>query len=469
MQGAKTKKGGLREQDVTRLKVDELTPLSPEVISRQATINIGTIGHVAHGKSTVVKAISGVQTVRFKNELERNITIKLGYANAKIYRAKDPRVPRPACYVAYGSAKEDSPACHVPGFEGTEMELVRHVSFVDCPGHDILMATMLNGAAVMDGALLLIAANESCPQPQTSEHLAAVEIMRLQHIIILQNKIDLINESAAQNQHEAIQAFIQGTIAHGAPVVPISAQLKYNVDAVCEYIVKKIPVPVRDFVSAPQMIVIRSFDVNKPGSEVEELKGGVAGGSILQGVLKMGQEIEVRPGIVTKDAEGRTQCTPIYSRIVSLFAEQNTLQYAVPGGLIGVGTTVDPTLTRADRLVGQVLGEVGALPDVFTELEINFFLLRRLLGVRTQGDQKQGKVTKLSKNEVLMLNIGSMCTGARVVAVKHDLAKLQLTSPVCTKIKEKIALSRRVEKHWRLIGWGQIQSGQKMDLQGKPN
>ena len=86
----------------------------------------------------------------------------------------------------------------------------------------------------------------------------------------------------AQNQHEAITAFIQGTIAEGAPIVPISAQLKYNVDAVCEYIVKKIPVPHRDFVSPPQMIVIRSFDVNKPGSEVEDLKGGVAGGSILQ-------------------------------------------------------------------------------------------------------------------------------------------------------------------------------------------
>ena len=75
---------------------------------------------------------------------------------------------RPACYKAYGSSKEDAPACDVPGFEGTPMELLRHVSFVDCPGHDILMATMLNGAAVMDGAFLLIAANEACPQPQTS-------------------------------------------------------------------------------------------------------------------------------------------------------------------------------------------------------------------------------------------------------------------------------------------------------------
>ena len=175
-----------QQQDLATLDVTKLTPLSPEVISRQATINIGegklalelcaegrqeidgdsppatalalslprplspsfsltlstphpprstgTIGHVAHGKSTVVKAISGVQTVRFKNELERNITIKLGYANAKIYKAADPSCPRPRCYRAYGSSKEDSPACDAPGFEGTRMELLRHVSFVDCPG-----------------------------------------------------------------------------------------------------------------------------------------------------------------------------------------------------------------------------------------------------------------------------------------------------------------------------------------------
>ena len=455
---------GLAVQDLSTLDVSKLTPLSPEVISRQATVNIGTIGHVAHGKSTVVRAISGVQTVRFKNELERNITIKLGYANAKIYRCDDDACPRPQTFRAYGSSKEDAPLCEVPGFEDRRMRLLRHVSFVDCPGHDILMATMLNGAAVMDGALLLIAGNETCPQPQTSEHLAAVEIMQLSHIIILQNKIDLVQESSALNQYEAIQRFIQGTIADGAPVVPISAQLKYNVDVVCEYIVSKIPVPVRDFTSPPNMIVIRSFDVNKPGSDVDDIQGGVAGGSILQGVLRNGQEIEVRPGIVSKDKEGKLKCFPIFSRIVSLFAEANQLQYAVPGGLIGVGTTVDPTLTRADRLVGQVLGEVGHLPEVFVELEINFFLLRRLLGVRTQSGEKQGKVSKLSKSEVLMLNIGSMCTGARVFAVKGDLAKLQLTSPVCTKEGEKVALSRRVDKHWRLIGWGQIQKGTALEM-----
>ncbi|KAJ3349508.1 hypothetical protein GGF32_005597 [Allomyces javanicus] len=441
----------------TTIDVTKLHPLSPEVIENQATINIGTIGHVAHGKSTVVKAISGVQTVRFKNELERNITIKLGYANAKIYKCDNDECHRPGCYKSYRSDKAPSFPCEREGCPGT-MRLLRHVSFVDCPGHDILMATMLNGAAVMDAALLLIAGNESCPQPQTREHLAAIEIMKLKHIIILQNKIDLIKESAAKEQHEAILKFVQGTVADGAPIVPISAQLKYNVDAVNEYIVKNIPIPVRDFASSPRLIVIRSFDVNKPGAEVNDLKGGVAGGSILCGVLKLGDEIEIRPGIVSMDAEGRIQCKPIFSKVVSLFTESNTLQFAVPGGLIGVGTKVDPTLCRADRLVGQVLGSVGQLPQIYTELEINYFLLRRLLGVKSD-DKKQTKVQKLAKGEVLMVNIGSTSTGGRVVSVKADMAKIQLTSPACTEIGEKIALSRRIEKHWRLIGWGKIKRG----------
>jgi translation initiation factor 2 subunit 3 len=394
------------------------------------------------------------QTVRFKNELERNITIKLGYANAKIYQCKDPECPRPGNFLTRGSSTED-----VVTVGKWNYELVRHVSFVDCPGHDILMATMLNGAAVMDAALLLIAGNEPCPQPQTSEHLAAVEIMKLQHIIILQNKIDLVKEAAALQQHEDIKAFVKGTVADSAPIVPISAQLRYNIDVVAEYITNHIPVPVRNFTEAPKMIVIRSFDVNKPGEEAQDLRGGVAGGSILQGVLKLGQEVEIRPGIISRGANGSVKCVPLFSRIVSLFAEQNDLQYAVPGGLIGVGTLIDPTLTRADRLVGQVLGSVGALPQIYTEIEVSYYLLRRLLGVKTAEGEKQGKVQKLAKGEILMVNIGSTSTGGRIQAVRADLAKIALTAPVCTAENEKIALSRRVDKHWRLIGWGEIRRG----------
>lgn len=307
----------------------------------------------------------------------------------------------------------------------------------------------------MDAALLLIAGNESCPQPQTSEHLAAIEIMKLENIIILQNKVDLMREEVTQQHYESILKFIRGTVAEKSPVVPISAQLKVNVDAVLDAIVHTIPVPVRDLSLEPRMIVIRSFDVNKPGAEIDDLKGGVAGGSILHGVLKLGDEIEIRPGIVSRDNSGALKCTPLFSKVISLNSEGNDLKYAVPGGLIGVGTQIDPTLCRADRLVGFVLGLKGKLPDIYSEIEINFYLLRRLLGVKT-ADGKQAKVAKLAKNEVIMVNIGSTSTGAKVAAIKNDAAKLVLTSPVCTDIGEKVALSRRIDKHWRLIGWATI-------------
>ncbi|OEH75923.1 eukaryotic translation initiation factor 2 gamma [Cyclospora cayetanensis] len=446
------RRGGRFMMDLSTLDVSKLTPLSPEVISRQATINFGTIGHVAHGKSTVVRAVSGVQTVRFKHEKERNITIKLGYANAKIYKCTNPDCPPPECYWSYGSSKEDDPPCLRPGC-GAKMKLMRdsvfgeegregvvlgsmpHVSFVDCPGHDILMATMLNGAAVMDAALLLIAGNESCPQPQTSEHLAAVEIMRLQHIIILQNKVELIKESQALQQQQEIKQFVAGTAADKAPIIPISAVLKYNIDVLCELICTLVPVPHRDFSRPPQLIIIRSFDVNKPGEEAEKLQGGVAGGSISEGLLRVDDEIEIRPGIISKDNSGVIQCRPIASRIISLFAEENPLQFAVPGGLIGVGTRVDPTLTRADRLVGQVLGHPGKLPDCYIEIDVNYYLLRRLLGVKSQEGEKSTKVSKLKKGEFVMVNVGSTSVGARIAGIKPEVAKLELTGPVCTRVR----------------------------------
>lgn len=452
---------GLAVQDLKTIDISKLTPLTPEVISRQATMNVGTIGHVAHGKSTVVKGLSGIHTVKFKQEKERNITIKLGYANAKIYKHDDPSVERPKCYCSFGSATPDV----VPAEGGGNWRLVRHLSFVDCPGHDILMATMLNGAAVMDAALLLIAGNESCPQPQTSEHLAAVEIMRLKHIIILQNKVELIKEQQAQAQYEEIKKFVAGTAADSSPIIPLSAVLRYNLEVVCEYLCTQVPIPPRDFLSNPKMIIIRSFDCNKPGEEVQALKGGVAGGSILQGVLKMGDEIEIRPGLVSKSEGGDFICKPIRSRVISLAAEHNALQLAVPGGLIGVGTKIDPTLTRGDLLVGHVLGHPHKLPDIFIEITVKYYLLRRLLGVKTEGDAKAGKVAKLKKAEILMVNIGSTAAGGRILGFTKtdESAKIVLTNPVCTQEGDKVALSRRIEKNWRLIGWGTIVKGTTVD------
>ncbi|KAG1778261.1 hypothetical protein EV702DRAFT_1267813 [Suillus placidus] len=272
---------------------------------------------------------------------------------------------------------------------------IRNVSFMDCPGHDILMATMLNGAAVMDTALLLIAGNETCPRPQTSEHLAAVEIMK--------NKVDLIKKAQALELQKSIAAFVKGTVTESSPIVPISAQLKYNMDAVNKYIVKRIPIPVRDFVSDPRLIVIRSFDVNKPGAEVDDLKDGVSGGSFLTGVLRLGQEVEIRPEIVTKDTQGRNGCKPISSRIVSLHVENKHLRRA------DRCRDQDRSYTTSMQSGSTRWSNAGCgreAPEVLHRL----FLLRRLLGVRTE-DKKQTKVSKLAKNELLLINIGSTSTG----------------------------------------------------------
>lgn len=321
------------------------------------------------------------------------------------------------------------------------------------------MATMLTGAAVMNGALLLIAGNESCPQPQTGEHLAALEIIGVdpKNIVILQNKMDLVRESEAVDHAQQIRKFVEGSIAGQAPIIPVSAQLKFNIDAVVMALAKIDP-PKYDFSADPRMVVIRSFDVNKPGSTVDELKGGVAGGSILQGVFKIGQEVEIRPGLITRDEKGETRCRPLRSRIVSLLAEKNHLQFAVPGGLIGVGTLVDPALCRADRLLGMVMSGVGQGPSIYTEIKADVHLLRRLLGVKTD-DSKKAKVSKVAVGETLFVNIGASQTGGRILAIKKDEVSLALTTPACCEPGEKIALSRRIDKHWRLIGWGKVKAG----------
>lgn len=396
--------------------------------------------------------------MKTKQEKVRNITIELGYANAKIYKC--PACPAPDCYASYGSDKEDEAECQKCK---AKMALVRHVSFVDCPGHEIYMATMVAGAAVMDAAFLLIAANVSCPQPQTSEHLAAVEIMKLKHIIILQNKVDLIVSQPAsiRENFEQIKAFISPSIAKNSPIIPVSAQFKLNIDALVQHIAEYIPVPIREMASKPQMIVIRSFDVNKPGFEIDELKGGVAGGSILRGTLRVGDRIEIRPGQVIKDSRtGALTCKPIHSKIITLLSEANPLLYAIPGGLIAVGTTIDPALTRQNKLVGNIIGYPDQLSEVYDSIEIKFSLLNRLVGVKAEA-HSTSEIDKLKTGETLLLNIGSTSTGGTVIAtvLKQSLVRVALQNPVCSGIGEKVSISRKIDKNYRLIGWGSISSG----------
>ncbi|KAF7683024.1 Eukaryotic translation initiation factor 2 subunit gamma [Astathelohania contejeani] len=425
-----------------------------ETIKNQATINIGTIGHVAHGKSTLVHAISGINTVRFRTELERNITIKLGYANAKIYQCIGGLCKRPGCYTSLGSDGPFEMPCINEGCSGT-MRLVRHVSFVDCPGHDVLMATMLNGTAIMDAAILLVAANEPCPQPQTQEHLFAVEIMGLDNLVVVQNKIDLITREQALEQCDQILDLLKHTRASKAPIVPASSQKCINIDAVLDFIVNTIPQPERHFEEPPRMVVIRSFDVNRPGCRLDEVCGGVIGGSLVTGVLKVGDEIEIRPGTVTRNC-GKIICKPFVTRITSLKAEKNLLTQAVPGGLIGVGTNMDPVFCRGDRLVGQVMGLKGKLPGIYTVIEVEYKLFKQ---ITVNSRQKEREVEELEMDEQVLLNIGSTTTGGIITDLREEKCVFKLIKPSCCEVGERIAISRKVGGNWRLIGYGKVKGG----------
>lgn len=421
-----------------------------DIQNRQPTINIGAIGHVAHGKSTLVYKLTGVKTAQHSADIGSNMTIRLGYANAKIYKCDE--CPKPRCYKAYGSSQKGNPKCPEEGCTA-RMSLVRHLSFVDCPGHEVLMATMLNATAIMDAAMLVISAKEPCPRPQTAEHLAAADLIGLKHFVTVQNKLDLVDLASARQHADDVRKFVAGTSAENSPLVPMAAVYGVNVDVLCQYLVEKIPHPVRAFDRPARMQAIRSFDVNKPGTPFEELKGAVLGGSLEQGTLRVGQTIEIRPGVVRRNEQGKLICQPLVSQVMSLSSEKTRLDFAVPGGLIGVGTNIDPSLAKSDGMVGQVLGAAGTLPDVYQDLTLEYKMLRRLV-----GSASAAKVQRLKAGEAVMLHVGSSTTTATVTAVdptQHTL-QLHLALPVCADKGQKVAFSRNVDRQWRLVGWGTL-------------
>ncbi len=165
------------------------------------------------------------------------------------------------------------------------------------------MTTMLAGASLMDGAVLVIAANEGVMPPQTREHLMALQIVGNRNIVIALNKIELVDREKVMERYQEIKEFVKGTVAENAPpIIPISALHGANVDVLLAAIEEFILTPKRDPNKPPKMLVLRSFDVNKPGTPPEKLVGGVIGGSIVQGKLRVGDEIEIRPGVPLRGA-----------------------------------------------------------------------------------------------------------------------------------------------------------------------
>jgi translation initiation factor 2 subunit 3 len=405
---------------------------------KQPSVNIGIVGHVDHGKTTLVSALSGVWTDKHSEEIKRGISIRLGYADATFMKC--PKCPHPDSYTVAKKCEH----C------GTNAEPVRTISFVDSPGHETLMATMLSGAAIMNGAVLVIAANEQCPQPQTKEHLMALDIIGINNIVIVQNKIDLVSKDDVIENYHQILDFVKGTVAEGAPVIPISAQQSVNMDILIQAIEEHIPAPEQILDKPARMLIARSFDVNKPGSKPGKITGGVIGGTLSLGTLKSGDNIEIRPGRKVESG-GTVRWESILTTIINIMAGSEKVEEATPGGLVGVGTKLDPSITKSDSLVGQVAGKPETLPPTRDK-----FLMKVRLLERVVGSADELVIEPIRSNEPLMLNIGTATTVGVATSVRKDIVEVKLKRPVCADFEDNVAISRRVGARWRLIGSGII-------------
>jgi translation initiation factor 2 subunit 3 len=405
----------------------------------QPEVNIGLVGHVDHGKTTLTQALSGVWTDTHSEERRRGISIKLGYADTAFYKTETGQ------YYATGRRPE--------GGKDVDSELQRVVSFVDAPGHETLMAIMITGASIMDGAMLMVAANETCPQPQTREHLMALEIAGIKNIVIVQNKIDLVTEERAMESYKEIKDFLEGTIAHNAPVIPVSAHHDVNLDILIEAIEQTIPTPDRQEDERAVMHIARSFDVNRPGTRPAKLTGGVIGGSIVEGTFREGDEIIIGPGRKIEQGN-KTRWEPIETTITSMQGGGGKRDIMMAGGLCGLGTLLDPSITTADNLSGQVLAKKGELPTIRTECSISVELMAAMVSGDGEGADK---IYPLRNNEMLMVNVATSTSVGVVKGAEKGKATLHLRLPICADEGQRVSLSRRVGARWRLIGHGTIQ------------
>ena len=392
-------------------------------IENLPAINVGIFGHIDHGKTTLVKQLTGKWTDTHSEELKRGITIKLGYADL-IIRKDGSR---------YNKEK------------GTP---VRYVSIIDVPGHEMLMVTMLSGAAITDCAILVIAANEGI-KPQTREHLIALQTKKIQNIIVVQNKIDLVTKEQALKSYQEIKEFLKGSLAENAPIIPVSAQQGINIELIYEQLAQ-VPVPTRDKESKPMFVIARSFDINKPGTTIEELKGAVLGGTLKKGVIKEGDEIDIKPGIMSKKGN-QSEYRTVRTKIASIYKGSYKIKEAAPGGSLAFQTELDPSLGQADNLSGNVAGMKGTLPEIMRSINIKFNLFKEVIGI-----QEKKIVEPIKIGETLLLSINTGITVGSIKRLKGNQMEVVLRIPVVNLKGENVGIARNVAGHWRLVGYGEI-------------
>ncbi len=390
---------------------------------KEDIINIGIFGHIDHGKTSLLKQLSGKWTDTHSEEIKRGITIKLGYADATIYNDK-------------GNFNIEKNGI-----------AVRQVSYIDCPGHEMLMATTLSGATLIDAAILVIAANEGI-KPQTREHLMALKAKKISKIIVVQNKIDLVSKEQALKNYQDIKNFL-GKDFQNSQIIPVSTLQSVNISEILKAI-SEIPIPDRKVSEMPIFIVARSFDINKPGTSPKELHGAVLGGSLIQGKLKVGDEIELKPGrIITEN--NQKKYLPTKTKILSLFKGSVKVQELIPGGSMSIETELDMVLGKNDALAGNIVSLEGKLPEPTSTLKLKYSLFPEVFGLAGHL-----KVENIKKSEVLMLSVNTSITGGTVSSENQNEISLYLKVPAIIFKGDNVGIARNLAGHWRLIGYGEV-------------
>jgi len=387
------------------------------------TINIGIFGHIDHGKTTLLQKLSGKWADTHSEEIKRGITIKLGYADIIIYKDKD----------EYNISKKGTP--------------IRHVSFVDSPGHEMLMATTLSGAALIDAAILVVAANEGI-RPQTQEHLMVLQAKKIDKIILVQNKIDLVSKEQAKKNYLDIKKLL-GEKYSNSKIIPVSAQQNVNISEILKAICE-LPIPKRKSEELPIFIVARSFDINKPGTIPKDLHGPVLGGTLTQGILKEGDEIEIKPGRMIKVGVEK-KYLPLKTRILNLYRGSKRVSQLTPGGSMSIETELDMILGKSDSLSGNLVSHIGKLPKESNKIKIKYCLFPRVFGLSNDA-----KVEEIKKGETLMLSINTSIAGGTANAIFKDELQITLKVPAIFFKKNNIGIARNILGHWRLIGYGEV-------------
>jgi translation initiation factor 2 subunit 3 len=420
--------------------------LLDKIIKKQPIVNIGIIGHVSNGKSSVTKCLTGIATQKHSDEKKRNITIKLGYANARIFKC--PTCEEPSCFQSTGEDIDILKCKHCSG----DMELVNHISICDVPGHNLFMTAMMNGTSVMDYTILIESVmNTEVPAPQTKEHLLCTNISGIPNIANCINKLDLVKKIDAQNFISKLKKELIGTQAENSPIIPVSASLDINIDVITQ-ILSKIKPQNKCYEDKAIMYIVRSFNVNKCGAPINKLIGGIIGGTIIKGTLNLNDEIIIKPGYITKNDSGKTKFKycPLKSKISTINSEKTKLDSAISGGLIGVGLDIDPGLTGNDGLVGSILldSSYNELYKVYEELELEFEQLR--------------KDCKKEISDSILINVNSCNCQAKVISHEKNIIKIELLNkPACLKINDYCTISNYQNDIITIMGRGKMLRGKE--------